>query len=546
MMKKIKLMSILTVFIFVSSVSLMAAPKSGAIDEVKIDEITKKVFPSVVKVVVKNGFTKVATGVVIDREGHIVTTALISPRDEKITVITTSGKKIEAEFLGMDSVTHLAVVRAKERGLTPVALGDIKSVSPGSWVGLVSISPEDTPQVMQGIVSSVSPEKLRLNVWVVRGASGSPVLDKEGRMIGLLRGVYTEESPVILEFREKEVEASGFVFSRAEAPSSGMALAIPVDIVRSVAVEIKEKGRVQRGWLGISFYENEKGSIEVVEVEKESPAELAQLEEGDLVLQIDGKDLTSPEMLVKEIRKRKPGQTITLKIQRDGKESDVKVKLGEYTEEDAWREMEVRFPQLFVGPETKAFEKAAPFARRAFSFETRKYIGISVDPLNKELAEYFGVKEGWGLLVAKLREDAPAQKAGLKVGDVLVKADGKKLEHQGDLSRVIQEKEKGDKIKIEFYRDKRMRSVEVEIEEEEGSGMLIFSPEDWEDYTQTWGRSYENMLRQQRKWQDDSSQEYRKQIERMNRELEEQSNRFEEILKKQKVKSLKYIKVIRV
>jgi S1-C subfamily serine protease len=546
MMKKIKLMSILTVFIFVSSVSLMAVPKSGAIDEVKIDEITKKVFPSVVKVVVKNGFTKVATGVVIDREGHIVTTALISPRDEKITVITTSGKKIEAEFLGMDSVTHLAVVRAKERGLTPVALGDIKSVSPGSWVGLICISPEDTPQVMQGIVSSVSPEKLRLNVWVVRGASGSPVLDKEGRMIGLLRGVYTQESPVILEFREKEVEASGFVFSRAEAPSSGMALAIPVDIVRSVAVEIKEKGRVQRGWLGISFYENEKGAIEVVEVEKESPAELAKLEEGDLVLQIDGKDLTSPEMLVKEIRKRKPGQTITLKIQRDGKESDVKVKLGEYTQEDAWREMELRFPQLFVGPEAKDFEKAAPFARKAFSFETRKYIGVSVDPLNKELAEYFGVKEGWGLLVAKLREDAPAQKAGLRVGDVLVKADGKKLERQGDLSRVIQKKEKGDKIKIEFYRDKRMRSVEVEIEEEEGNGMRIFSPEDWEAYTQTWGRSYENMLRQQRKWQDDSSQEYRRQIERMNRELEEQSKRFEEILKRQKVKSLKYIKAIRV
>ena len=544
MMKKIKLMSILTVFLFVSSISLMAGPKSGAIDEVKIDEITKKVFPSVVKVVARNGYTKVAMGVVIDREGHIVTTALISPRDEKITIITTKGKKVEAEFLGMDSETHLAVVRAKDKDLTPIVMGDIKSISPGTWVGLVSISPEDMPQVTQGIVSSVSPEKLRLNVWVVRGASGSPVIDKEGRMIGLLRGVYTEESPFILEFREKEVEASGFVFSRAEAPSSGMALAIPIDIVKSVAVEIKEKGRVQRGWLGVSFYENEEGDIEVIEVEKESPAELAKLEEGDLVLQIEGKDLTSPEMLKKEIRMRKPGQTVTLKIERSDKEVNVKVKLGEYTEEDAWREMEMRFPRLFVGPEAKALERA-PFARQTFSFETRKYIGVYVDPLNKELAEYFGVKEGLGLLVANIREGAPAEKAGLKVGDVLVKADEKRLERQGDLSRVIQEKEKGDKIKIEFYRDKKLRSVEVEIEEEESDEILIFSPEDWEDYTKTWGRSSENMLRQQRKWQDDSGQKFRKQIERMNRELEEQSKRFEETMKKRTSRSRKYFKAIR-
>ena len=545
MMKKIKLMSILTLFVFVSSLTLMAGPKSSAADEAQIDEITKKVYPSVVKVVVKNGFTKVATGVVIDRDGHVVTTALISPRNEKITIVTTDGREIQAEFLGMDSETYLAVVKAKDKNLTPVNMGDMKSVSPGTWVGLVNISPEETPQVTQGIVSSVSPERLRLNVWVMRGASGSPVVDKEGRMIGLLRGVYTEESPVILEFREKTVEASGFVFSRAEAPASGMAVAIPVDIVRSVTVEIKEKGRVQRGWLGILFGENEDGYIEIAEVEKESPAELAKLEERDFILQIDGKNITSPEMLKKEIRKGKPGQTVTLRIKRDGKETDIKVKLGEYTEEEAWREMEMRFPRLFVEPETKVLE-IGPEARVQFGFETRKYIGVYLEELNKELSEYFGAKEGKGLLVSQIREGSPAEKAGLKVGDVLVKADGTMLERQGDLSRIIQEKEKGDKIKIEFYRDKRMRSVEVEIEEEEGSGLLRFSPEDWKDYTEAWGRSSESILRQQRKWQDDSSRDMRNQMERMTREMQIQQEKSLEatqrLLKNRKL----YKKLIRV
>ena len=545
MMKRIKIMSILTLFVFVSSLALMAGPKSSAVDGAQIDEITKKIYPSVVKVVVKNGFTKVATGVVIDRDGHVVTTALISPRDEKITIVTTDKKEIEAEFLGMDSETYLAVVKAKDKNLTPVNMGDMKNVSPGTWVGVVGISPEETPQVTQGIVSSVSPERLRLNVWVVRGASGSPVLDKGGRMIGLLRGVYTEESPVVFEFREREVEASGFVFSRAEAPASGMALAIPVDIVKSVADEIKEIGRVRRGWLGILFGENEDGNIEIVEVEKESPAEMAKLEEGDIVLQIDEKNLSSPEMLKKEIRKRKPDQNATIRISRDGRERDIRVKLGEYTEEDAWREMEMRFPRLFVSPPERAFE-AVPRTRFQFGLETRKYIGISVDPLNKELSEYFGAKEGRGLLVSQIREGSPAEKAGLKVGDVLVKADGKTLEREGDLSYFIQMKEKGDKIKIEFYRDKRMRSVEVEIEEEEGSGLLRFSPEEWKDYSEAFGRSTESLLRQQRKWQDDSSREMRNQMERMTREMEIQQEKSREAAKKLLKRAKIYKNLIRV
>jgi len=534
----------LAAFLLVPFLSLMAEPASSAMDEVKIEEITKKAFPSVVKVVAKNAYTKIATGVVMDKDGHIVTTALISPRDEKLYVITTTGKKIEAEFLGLDSETHLAVIKAKDKTLTPIALGEVKDISPGAWVGLVGISPEDTPQITQGIVSSVSPEKLRLNLWVTRGASGAPVLDKDGRMIGLLRGVYTEESPFIVEFREREVAASGFVFSKAEAPSSGMALAIPIDIVKSVTFEIKEKGRVQRGWLGVRFYENEEGDFEVIEVEKESPAKMAKLEVGDIILQIQGKDMTSGEMFVREIRSRKPGQTIALKILRDDKEQDIQIRLGEYTEEDAWREMEQRFPRLFVPEPRKVFE-AEPRQKLKLGFETRKYIGVNLEALNPELAEYFGVKEGKGLLVGGVGEDTPAAKAGLKVGDVLVKADGKDLAVTSDLSRVLQEKEKGDKIKLEFYRDKKKRSVEVEVAEEERSTLLRFTPEDWVDYTQTWGKHSDSILKQQEKWQDESSKEMKRQIERMNKE-------FEEVLKKSKesqeefLKSLKWYKSIRV
>ncbi|MFZ2055734.1 MAG: serine protease, partial [Candidatus Aminicenantales bacterium] len=196
-------------------------PKGPGLQDNTMERVSKKVFESVVKVEARNGFKKVATGVVIDKDGYIVTTGLIWPRNEEITVTTSDGRRSEAKFLGMDPETNLALIQAKEKNLTPIVLGETDGLAPGSWIGVVSFSPENASQATQGIVSSVTADKLRLNVWVTRGASGSPVVDKDGRMVALLRGIYSDDQPVVFEFREREVVGSGYVFNRAEAPSSG-------------------------------------------------------------------------------------------------------------------------------------------------------------------------------------------------------------------------------------------------------------------------------------------------------------------------------------
>ena len=174
MSRNLRFVSMSMAALFFLAMSLSAESAGGAAAEKDIAGITKRTYPSVVRVEARNGTRRVATGVVIDKDGHILTTALISPREEKITIITADGKRIDAEFLGFDSETHLALIRAKGKGLTPLPMGKKEDLSPGAWICVVSISPEMTPAVTQGIVSSVSDERLRLNIWVTPGSSGGP------------------------------------------------------------------------------------------------------------------------------------------------------------------------------------------------------------------------------------------------------------------------------------------------------------------------------------------------------------------------------------
>ena len=519
----------LTVFLF--AIPLFVDAKAPLISGPQIEDVTQKVFPCVVKVEVRNLMRKVATGVVIDTNGHIVTTALISPRDAEIFIITSEGERVKAEFLGMDSETHLAVIQVKEKKLTPIAMAKSEKLSPGMWIGVISISPENTPQVTQGIVSSVADERVRLNVWVGRGMSGSPVVNKQGQMVGLLRGVYVDEQPIAFSFQEKEVVGSGYVFSTAEAPASGMAVATPVDVVNFVTTEIKEKGKVARGWLGVRIWPNEEDQVEIIEVEKDSPAEIADLEEGDIVIEFDGEEMVDTELLAKMIRMRKPGETVTIKIERDGKAQDVKVKLGELSEEGIWSDFERKFPTLFA-PRGKIEAWSAPELTRPevfrFGFEHRKFIGVGVQELTPELSVYFGIDKGTGILVSSVDQDSPAAKAGLKVGDVIIAADGNRMERSQDLVNLIQDKEKGDKISIEYLRNKKKRTVEVEVEEEERSeswpvlGSAGEYLDFWRDYQDTYQKQSKKLDQTYKKMGEDQYKQHMENQKKMNEQWQKQ------------------------
>jgi serine protease Do len=433
----------------------------GLDESVDAAKITKKVFPSVVRVEAVNGMRKVATGVVIDKQGHIVTTALISPKDEKISVINFQGDRVNAELMGMDSVTHLAVIKAEAGEWEPIRLGKAKELTLGSWIGVISVTTESAPAITQGIVSSISPNALRLNVWLMPGASGSPVVDKNGHMVGLIRGTYSGQVTLSLDAGET---TRGMVFSRAEAPSSGLAMAYPVDIVERVSSEIRAKGKVERGWLGVSIADMPGGKVTVLNVDPGSPAEIANLKRGDIIQSVDGEPVARAVSLVQDIRMHRPGEKLDIGIIRDGEEFNITVTLGEYSDVRMKEEFKTKFPSLFSPPEARpSLKQVIPKGERFFLGRGDKYIGVSVQELNPELAKYFGVENGTGLLINKINKDSPADEAGLKVGDVIVQAGDIDLEEYSGLFQTIQSKEEGETLKLKVIRDKKPLTLDVKV-----------------------------------------------------------------------------------
>jgi S1-C subfamily serine protease len=495
----------------VVNMGLAAGAASSVAEERDVTAITKKVFPSVVRVEARlKGGAMIASGVVVDENGSIVTTAGVSLRDGQITVRTGDGRKSAADFVGFDPETRLALIRAKEKGLTPIALGQPGDIAEGSWICLVGISPEFKPAVVQGIVSSIAEDRIRLNIWSTGRTSGSPVVDGKGQMVGMFRGVYSEDLPVVFDFRERDVIGQGYVLSRGETPASGLAQAVPIDVVKFVVAEIKAKGKVERGWLGVNIALDDEGRVTVVGIDPQSPAELAKLRAEDVIIRIDDREVTNTEMLAAEIRKRRPGQDVVLKVERDGKPMDVKVKLGELPEDEARRELELRFPRLLP------FEPGAPLVvprerqpvppgrpteprRFAWTFETRKFIGVWCQELTPELSEHFGLKDGRGLIVSKVEEKGPAAAAGFKVGDIIVRVDGKRVNTNDELIDLIQDRKKGDKMKVELLRDKKAMAVEVTVDEEESRGPALFRG-DVDEVLQSWQKYTDAFERELKEW----------------------------------------------
>ena len=189
-----------------------------------------------------------------------------------------------------------------------------------------------------------------------------------------------------------------------------------------------------------------------------SPAEKAGLKKGDIILQFDNEAVTSTRKLLRLIGEAAPEQTVRLTISRNGSEQQVNVTLGQ--RERASRAFRALSPENFRFnlPRTPA----APGSNQnfSFSFGSNRRIGITSTALTKQLADYFGVSSGHGLLITSVTENSPASKAGLRAGDVITEVNGEKIEGTQDLIRAINRKDDGE-VTLTIIREHSQRTIKL-------------------------------------------------------------------------------------
>lgn len=207
----------------------------------------------------------------------------------------------------------------------------------------------------------------------------------------------------------------------------------------------------------------------ITSIVKDSPAEKAGLKKDDVILRFDGESVTSVRKLNRLVSEVAPDQTVRLGISRGGSEQEVAVTIGKRKDSlDALHKLQGLGGKLerlegLMAPGARVWKWEGPDSDNdgfVFAFGNNRRIGVSTTQLTKQLAEFFGVADGKGVLVTSVGDDSPAAKAGIRAGDVITAVDGEKIEDAGDLTRALGKKKEGD-VTLTIVRDKHQRSITV-------------------------------------------------------------------------------------
>lgn len=200
--------------------------------------------------------------------------------------------------------------------------------------------------------------------------------------------------------------------------------------------------------------------VGITEVAKDSPAEKAGLRKGDVITRFDGEAVSSARKLSRLVSEVAPDHKVSIGISRAGGDHEVAVTVGKRQQEfNSVRRMTIprdSFPGLQTLPNLEGLSEGRNF----FAFGNSRRIGVTTTTLTKQLADFFGIGDGKGVLVTSVSENSPAAKAGIKAGDVITSVDGEKVEGPGDLARAISKQKDGD-VTLTVVRDKNQRTIKV-------------------------------------------------------------------------------------
>ncbi|MDP6490185.1 MAG: DegQ family serine endoprotease [Kiritimatiellia bacterium] len=333
------------------------------------------------------------SGFIITKDGYILTNNHVVGDADKITVKLNDGREFEAERVGTDPKSEVAVIKIDAEGDLPILeAGDSASLEMGEWVIAVGNPFGLSETLTVGVVSAIGRNNIGIAEYedfiqtdaaINPGNSGGPLLNIDGKVVGINTAIYSQ--------------SGGYM---------GIGFAIPIDLAIVIKDQLVASGEVTRGFLGIqlnrqemdqelaeSFGLDEAGGVLVAGIVEDSPAEEAGLEAGDIILEMDGNDVEDNRTFRNRVALTAPGKEIKLKIFRDGAVKMVKVTIG-------------------VLPGDEAAQKKA--------VEVSKKLGLAVRELSPELAERFGHEMGEGVLVAEVEPYSAAAQAEIQPGHLIL------------------------------------------------------------------------------------------------------------------------------
>ena len=385
------------------------------------------------------------TGFIISEDGYIVTNNHVIEGADKIEVRINNKEKYAAKLIGKDSATDLALLKVEvKQRLTPLPLGDSDRVRVGEWVMAIGDPLNFDKTVTVGVVSAKDRSGLtadaatrsfenyiQTDAVINFGNSGGPLLNTNGEVVGINTAIFR--------------------------PAQNIGFAVPINTLKTILPQLRDKGKVVRGFLGINIVNvdadraaafdlkaQEGAFVESVETGK--PAEKAGVRPGDTIVKVDSVPVKDTRDLIGYVSSKTPGSKVQLGLVRDGRDTTVTATLAERKDEPA--------------DEGEADNLA--------SDDTPGKIGMTVQELTPQLRQMQRVKTGVeGLLVVRVKEVSPAADAAIQEGDVITSVNGEKVTTTDEFGKIVGKARKGDYLKLYVYspRADNSRFALVKIED---------------------------------------------------------------------------------
>ncbi|SRR5579875_537921 len=355
------------------------------------------------------------SGVIVSKDGYILTNYHVVEHANRIKVTLMDGREYNAKVIGKDQKTDLALIKINAGQPLPAAqLGDSSKAKIGDWVIAIGNPFGFNLTVTSGIISAKGralggnyDNYIQTDASINPGNSGGPLFDTHGRVIGINSAIYS-----------------------STGTNNGIGFAIPIDLAKSVMQQLREHGRVIRGWLGVDVQEvtpslanafglqNTHGAL-VADVEKDTPASKAGLKRGDIIIKYDGETVGSERDLPEMVAQTPIGKTVAIEVLRDGKPLTLKARIAE----------------LHAASQVASAQGQTP----------GESWGLTVQKMTPDLAQELGTSTDHGVVITRVRPDSPADDAGLQRGDVVLEVDHDQVKSAGEfaeLARKAQRKKK--------------------------------------------------------------------------------------------------------